>query len=160
MGQGSDSCSGHEADYNPYEDALGRGKWITRNGGEIAVHDMPLSQLKGALRLVERASARASFSCDSEMWDEWAQLLESEISSRATATLKTKLISTQGTPSAPTPPAIPAPVRGKQVDMVCHCGTRYPARTADLKRGWGLSCSKACAAIRRDFGRPAAKRAA
>jgi len=44
------------------------------------------------------------------------------------------------------------------VAMRCWCGTEYKAKTADLNRGWGLSCSKHCAAVRRDFGRPAAKR--
>lgn len=42
--------------------------------------------------------------------------------------------------------------------MECHCGDIYIARQGDLDRGWGLSCSKRCAAIRRDFGRKAAKR--
>lgn len=41
--------------------------------------------------------------------------------------------------------------------MECHCGTRYEAKGADIGRGWGLSCSKSCASIRRDFGRPRAK---
>ena len=45
------------------------------------------------------------------------------------------------------------------VNMICHCGMPYAARQADLDRGWGLSCDKHCAAIRRDFGRKAAKRA-
>lgn len=49
-------------------------------------------------------------------------------------------------------------LRGKTEMMLCSCGQRYMARTADLKRGWALSCSKRCAAIRREFGRPAAKR--
>lgn len=43
--------------------------------------------------------------------------------------------------------------------MVCHCGKEYNAREADLKRGWGYSCSKTCAANRRDFGAPKARRA-
>ena len=42
--------------------------------------------------------------------------------------------------------------------MLCHCGKEYDAREADLKRGWGYSCSKSCAAKRRDFGYPKAKR--
>lgn len=41
--------------------------------------------------------------------------------------------------------------------MICHCGEEYTARSADLKRGWGYSCSKSCAAKRRDFGLPKAK---
>lgn len=44
------------------------------------------------------------------------------------------------------------------IAMECHCGNQYFSKEADLKRGWGLSCSKHCAAVRRDFGRPAAKR--
>lgn len=44
------------------------------------------------------------------------------------------------------------------VQMICHCGEEYSAREADLKRGWGYSCSKSCAALRRDFGKPKAKR--
>lgn len=46
-----------------------------------------------------------------------------------------------------------------KVKMICHCGKHYLARDADLARGWARSCSKHCAAVRRDFGRKAAKRA-
>jgi len=42
--------------------------------------------------------------------------------------------------------------------MLCRCGCRYNAREADLARGWGFSCSKECAARRRDFGGKRAKR--
>lgn len=38
------------------------------------------------------------------------------------------------------------------VQMLCRCGTVYSAKEADLKRGWGYSCGKSCAAKRRDFG--------
>ncbi len=40
--------------------------------------------------------------------------------------------------------------------MKCHCGEVYLARNADLARGWALSCSKSCAAVRREYGKPAA----
>ena len=40
--------------------------------------------------------------------------------------------------------------------MICHCGGRYDAREADLARGWGLSCSKSCAAKRKTHGLKAA----
>ena len=46
-----------------------------------------------------------------------------------------------------------------KVEMICHCGAHYEAREADLRRGWGYSCDKSCAAKRRDFGAPKAKRA-
>ena len=42
--------------------------------------------------------------------------------------------------------------------MKCHCGEIYSAREADLNRGWGLSCSKRCAAIKRNYGRSNAVR--
>ena len=39
-----------------------------------------------------------------------------------------------------------------------NCRIKYMARTADLKRGWGKSCSKRCAAIVRKYGnRPVAE---
>ena len=44
------------------------------------------------------------------------------------------------------------------VELICWCGKQYSAREADLKRGWGLSCSKSHAAIRRDYGKPKATR--
>lgn len=40
--------------------------------------------------------------------------------------------------------------RGKLIEQVCACGVRYQAREADIKRGWGLSCGKACAARARE----------
>jgi hypothetical protein len=46
-----------------------------------------------------------------------------------------------------------------KIEMICHCGHRYQAKEADLKRGWALSCDKSCAASRRKHGKPKAKRA-
>lgn len=38
------------------------------------------------------------------------------------------------------------PPRGSMVDRRCEvCGKTFPARTADVARGWGRFCSKACA---------------
>lgn len=45
------------------------------------------------------------------------------------------------------------------VAMICMCGNHYSAKQADLNRGWGLSCSKKCAAIRREFEGKSTKRA-
>ena len=36
-----------------------------------------------------------------------------------------------------------------KVNMKCACGNEYQTRKADLKRGWGLSCSKSCSAKRK-----------
>ena len=44
------------------------------------------------------------------------------------------------------------------INMICWCGNKYKAKQADLNRGWGLSCCKSHAAIRRDFEKPAATR--
>lgn len=34
--------------------------------------------------------------------------------------------------------------RGAMVGVQCHCGTLFQARAADVARGWGRFCSKAC----------------
>lgn len=44
-----------------------------------------------------------------------------------------------------------------KVEMICHCGEIYHAKSADLVRGWGFSCDKGCAAKRRMHGYPKAK---
>lgn len=35
--------------------------------------------------------------------------------------------------------------------VTCRCGTVFDAKLADIKRGWGKSCSKRCAANRREI---------
>lgn len=35
-----------------------------------------------------------------------------------------------------------------------NCGNEYDADTRNLKRGWGLCCSKSCAAKKREMARP------
>ena len=46
-----------------------------------------------------------------------------------------------------------------KIKMTCHCRKEYEAKSADIKRGWGLSCSKHCAAVRRKYKKPAATQA-
>ena len=36
------------------------------------------------------------------------------------------------------------------IEKRCSCGKKYMAREADIKRGWAKSCSKSCAAKKRD----------
>lgn len=36
------------------------------------------------------------------------------------------------------------------ITMKCECGTQYQARKADVARGWGRSCSRRCASIKRE----------
>lgn len=35
-----------------------------------------------------------------------------------------------------------------------NCGTIYDAKESDIKRGWGLTCSKKCAAEKREKSKP------
>jgi hypothetical protein len=44
------------------------------------------------------------------------------------------------------------------VDMICHCGAYYTTTRKNLKRGWGLSCCRKCAARRVKFFLPPGKR--
>lgn len=146
MGELAESCGGYEVEYDPYYDGLSTGTWTTREGESISVTKMTLRHLEGAARVAERAAARATCTSDEEMWGDWASLLETEIDARR-----------KDQPVKAPPKASAQPQRGKTVQMKCHCGQEYAARTADIARGWGLSCCKRCAAIRRDYGRPAAK---
>ena len=38
----------------------------------------------------------------------------------------------------------------KTIERTCRCGNKFKARVADIKRGWAKSCSKSCAALRRE----------
>lgn len=40
------------------------------------------------------------------------------------------------------------------VKLKCHCGSVYTAREADIKRGWGKTCSKSCASLKRIYTLP------
>lgn len=39
------------------------------------------------------------------------------------------------------------------ITRTCHCGRQYKAKSADIARGWALSCSKRCAAVKRESTR-------
>jgi hypothetical protein len=145
MGQGTDSCGGYDFDYDPYDEGLANGEWTTKTGGGIHVSQMSVRHLEGALLVAQRAKRNATFDDQREKWEDWIELFERELSHRAYA------------PAAPKVIKAPQPVRGKTVTMICHCKAEYEARQADLNRGYGKSCSKRCAAIRRDYKRPAGK---
>ena len=138
MGQGTDSCGGWEFEYDPYAEGLATGDWTMRDGSTINVRQMPRRHLCGARSVALRAARLASLSSDSAMWQSWADLFDREISKR---------------PADPAPtPKQRAPIKGATLLMVCHCGSEYEARVADVKRGYGLSCDKSCAAYRRVNG--------
>ncbi len=154
MGQGTESCGGYEVDYDPVEEGLHDGLWQTRSGGSIKVEEMSMRHLHNAKRIARAKAECATFSCDAETWRDWVELLDREIDRRAYDDAKPSKTALKRVEKA-----VPAPpVRGSSVTMICHCKAEYTAREADLKRGWGLSCSKRCSAIRREFGRPAGRR--
>lgn len=138
MGQGTDSCGGWEGEYDPYAEGLAMGDWTTRDGSTINVSQMSVRHLQGARHAALRAARLSSFSSDADMWQSWVDLFDREISKRP-AEVKS-------------PPKQRAPIKGSTVLMVCHCGNEYEARVADVKRGYGLSCTKSCAAYRRVNG--------
>lgn len=145
MGQGTESCQGYEVDFDEYEECGVDGYWIQRNGSRIKIEDMTVAHMRNCQRICRDLAACATFTSDEDKWNEWVQVFDNEIARRPSAPFK-----------AVTAPK--APQRGKMVKMVCHCKTEYDAREAELKRGNGYSCSKRCAAIRREFGRPKATR--
>lgn len=146
MGQGTESCGGYEVDYDEY-DEVEDGYWIQRNGSRIKISDMAVSHLRNTRRICSDLARSANFTSDADKWTEWVELFDREIASRPTIPAVLKAVKAPKTPP-----------RGTMVVMICHCKQEYKAREADLKRGYGYSCGKRCAAIRREFGRPKATR--
>lgn len=156
MGQGTDSCGGYEVDYNPYEEHILNGLWTQRDGSTIRLSSMSLSHLRNARELVQRRAASVTFSADAELWEAWEDAFTSEIEARERAPVAASAKAVAIPVKSHSKPK--AEVRGVRVTMQCHCSGLYLAREADLNRGWGLSCSKHCAAVRRDFNKPAGVR--
>lgn len=133
MGQGTDSCGGWDLEYDPVEEGLETGEWISGD----RVTGMSTAHLRNAIRYAKNRSRSATFEHDSDNWLEWVDILETELDSRQC----------NRTPRASKPTSKQIkPTRGAKVTRNCdHCGNQYQARAADVKRGWGLSCSKRCA---------------
>lgn len=150
MGQGTDSCGGYDVEYDAFEEGIARGFWPAR-GGDIKLSEMSLQHLKNAKRYCQQRARTCNFTGDADDWNERADMFDNMIDGHRPKANPTAVVAATST----APKAKP---RGKMVAMICHCKTEYEAREADLKRGYGYSCGKRCAAIRREFGRPKAIR--
>jgi len=146
MGQGAESCGGYDVEYDAYEEGLVDGRWTQSNGSSIKIKDMTTSHIRNSIGICENASRAANFSCDTDKWNEWVGIFESELQYRGESRFKP--IATYDSPE------MINPVRGAKLELICHCGNKYSPRLADLKRGWARSCSKRCASIKRDFRKP------
>lgn len=157
MGQGTESCGGYDPQYDPYDENLGSGNWIQKNGQEINVQNMANSHLKNTIRLCRREVLCAIDEYDQDKWNAWISLMQDELFSRERTgkVIKNKPRKTERKTRKP-PRNLNISKATLQM-MLCHCGNEYKAKTADLKRGWGLSCSKSCAAIRRKYNKKPAK---
>ena len=121
---------------------------------------MSNSHIKNAIKLCKRQASIESFSCDSDMWECWVEMFSDELYSRSISGKYVKQKSTQTADRKKrSPPKKLVIESGANQQMICHCGREYKAKTADLKRGWGLSCSIRCASIRRKYKNPNAKSA-
>ena len=137
MGQGSDSCGGHEVEYDEYEGLLGDGVWSGKDGQTYRITKMENSHLKSCIRVCKNLSRAASFSCDSEKWDDWVRIFEDELERRPSPQHNQTKIGSARVADDP---------RGKTVERTCRCKSKFMARQADINRGWAKSCSKSCAA--------------
>lgn len=137
-------------EYDEYSEGLACEVWTCRNGQTVKVSKMTERHLRGARKVAMRAKQRSTFTYDEEKWQNWIDLFDHYLNIKIVSSIENKKkLAPKKSTTNPTPP------RGNMIEMLCHCGNNYTAREADLKRGWALSCSKRCAAIRRDYGRPA-----
>lgn len=170
MGQGTDSCGGWELAYDPYDDLESEGfsVWEGRDGNYY-VDKMSNPHIENAIEMCENLSLCSSFSCEAEKWDTWITVFYQELSDRASKGIylerstdererkRNRTKCRKGDGKKLVKSIKNYNFESSSQKMKCHCGEVYVARVADLKRGWALSCSKSCAAIRRDFGRSAAE---
>lgn len=147
MGQGAESCRGYELEYDPYSDNED-GMWLQKNGGFIHVSKMPVSQLRNCKRICEKMALTSSSYDEEGKWNNWVRVFEDELANRNEPLI--------ATPAKYVNPDAKKATRGSKAKMLCHCGKPYEARESDLKRGYGFSCCKRCASVRREFGRPKA----
>tara|TARA_R100000541_G_C1861910_1_gene79380 strand:+ start:108 stop:623 length:516 start_codon:yes stop_codon:yes gene_type:complete len=167
MGQGTESCGGYEVEYDPYDynESDSFSIWHGRDG-DYKVRDMSNPHIESVISMCEDLSLSASFSCESEKWEAWVDSLNSELFRRSKNGIyierkpRKKSTSTKqsrvGDGKKVENKIKSFTFKSNKQEMTCHCGANYTAKVADLKRGWALSCSKRCAAIRRDYGRPSA----
>lgn len=149
MGQGTESCGGYELEYDPYDSCESRSfsVWHGKDG-DYKVSEMSVSHMKNSIRLCVAMKKTASCSYDEEKWQEWIDVFEDEIRTRALSPESKKTPNKKPIRSASR--VEKKPVRGAKKEVTCHCGKKFLARVADIKRGWGKSCSKSCAAIARN----------
>ena len=156
----AEGMGAYEPEYDPYDDELGSGYWIQESGTRIQISKMADSHIKNCIRLCERKAMSANCTYDENVWESWIEDFRSELNDRSMKGISIKGKSKPtDTPRKKRKPAkcIKSQLKlvtTSKVDMLCHCGGEYVARIADLKRGWATSCSKRCAAIKREFGRP------
>lgn len=43
------------------------------------------------------------------------------------------------------------PISQTRAERTCSCWMKYEVKFADLKRGWGMSCSKSCASYKKSY---------
>ena len=162
MGEEAEALGFYElGDYNPYEyeESKGFTVWTQRDSTEILVSQMSNRHIQNAIRICKVQSECATFSCDSDLWNDWIDVFNTVLSERARKGTFVPAINTQ-TQQKNKPkkskknPFLNMTFTSSSVTLKCHCGRNYEARVADLKRGWAFSCSKRCAAIKRDYGRP------
>ncbi|EMA4784714.1 TPA: hypothetical protein U2J54_001325 [Providencia rettgeri] len=150
----AEAMGAYEPEFDEYEEGLSDGYWIQRCGTPIHITKMAYSHIQNVICLCEKELLNSNFSCDEEKWNNWIQLLTEELQHRRSnnIVIKNQQHERKKKKASKTIKDILQNTALKKLQLECHCGTEYTAKTSDLKRGWALTCSKRCAAIRRELG--------
>lgn len=155
-----------ERDFNGNSELEFGRYWIGKSHQRYEVSKMSDRHIKNTIRMCHDLADCANFEDERDKWLGWVDVFESELYGRREPVLSSpydrqvKQNKNRGKNSngKPVTKSIKQALKegditSGSVQMKCHCGAEYKAKVGDLRRGWALSCSKRCAAIRRDFGR-------
>lgn len=151
-------------EYNPYdfEESNGFEVW-TGSDKEYRVSEMADAHIRNAIKYCKRLIDSSNYESEEELWRDWIKVFETELVHRN----RTDKNIQRNTNNSKIPTASKKPRKMPNVkqfiqkelekypekkshEMYCEvCNERYTARTADLKRGWGINHTKSCTAYRK-----------
>lgn len=129
--------------------------WVDKNNQEHKIKNMSNKHIQNCINLIEKSKE------NSEAFEEYLEIFKKELQYRNENNIHiekrnnslifkdNKHVGRKLTKAFKNLKEEDWDLMPSSVKMLCACDKEYQARKADLKRGWGLSCSKSCSAKRK-----------